>query len=155
MILFGRKISICHKYIFKMLAIKFIGMPYCFRNSECDKKYGALRNVIPYMAHVKKYGKHMVTPQIGCSLTNHISQWQQQQILSLHLSVWFPFLHSCLQLLPLCVNRQSCQLQFGCNAMQIWQQQHKFDNQHLKSPNGQLSRFRWFSILKYSYIQFF
>ena len=43
-------------------------MSYCFGNSEYDKKYGTLRNVIPYTARVKQYGKHMTTPQIGCRL---------------------------------------------------------------------------------------
>ena len=54
--------------IFKILTIKFIGMSYCFGNSEYDKKYGTLRNVIPYTVRVKQYGKHMTTPQIGCRL---------------------------------------------------------------------------------------
>ena len=61
MMLFGRTIRICHKYIFKILTIKFIGMSYCFRNFEYDKKYGILGNVILYMARVKQYGKHMIT----------------------------------------------------------------------------------------------
>lgn len=43
-------------------------MSYCLRNSEYDKKYGNLRNVLPYMVRVKQYGKHMVTLQIGCYL---------------------------------------------------------------------------------------
>ena len=29
---------------------------------------GVSRNVLPYMACVKEYGKHMVIPQIGCCL---------------------------------------------------------------------------------------
>ena len=52
MILFGRKIRIYHKYIFKILPIKFVGMSYCLRNSGYEKKYG----------------KHIVTPKIGCCL---------------------------------------------------------------------------------------
>jgi len=55
----------CHKYIFKILTIQFVGMS---RNSEYDKKYGTLRNVLPYTVHIKQYSKHMVTPQIGCCL---------------------------------------------------------------------------------------
>ena len=46
-------------------------MPYYFRNSEYDKTYGTLRNVLPNMARVKQYDKHMVTPKIGCSLGCH------------------------------------------------------------------------------------
>jgi hypothetical protein len=68
MVLFGRTIRICHKYKFKIFTIKFIGMPYYFRNSEYDKTYGTLRNVLPNMARVKQYDKHMVTPKIGCRL---------------------------------------------------------------------------------------
>jgi hypothetical protein len=43
-------------------------MPYYFRNSEYDKIYGILRNILPNMARVKQYDKHMVTPKIGCRL---------------------------------------------------------------------------------------
>ena len=49
MILFGRKIKMCHKYIFKILTIQFVGMS---RNSEYDKKYGTLRNVLLYTVHI-------------------------------------------------------------------------------------------------------
>lgn len=49
-------------------------MSYCLRNSEYDKKYGALRNILLYTVHVKQYSKHMVTPQISCHLgCSHIS----------------------------------------------------------------------------------
>ena len=54
MMLFGRTIRICHKYTFKILTIKFIGMSYCFGNYEYDKRNGTLRNIIPYTAHVKQ-----------------------------------------------------------------------------------------------------
>ena len=43
-------------------------MPYCFRNSEYDKIYGTLRNILPNTARVKQYDKHMVAPKIGCRL---------------------------------------------------------------------------------------
>ena len=43
-------------------------MPYCFRNSEYDKIYGTLRNILPNMVCVKQYDKHMITPKIGCRL---------------------------------------------------------------------------------------
>ena len=82
MMLFGRTIRICHKYTFKILTIKFIGMSYCFGNSEYDKRNGTLRNVIPYMARVKQYGKHvhMTTPQIGCRLVleRHVTRRYSQ-----------------------------------------------------------------------------
>ena len=57
--------KMCHKYIFKILTIQFVGMS---RNSEYEKTYGTLRNVLPYTVHIKQYSKHMVTPQIGCCL---------------------------------------------------------------------------------------
>jgi len=82
MVLFGRTIRIFHKYKFKIFTIKFIGMPYYFRNSEYGKTYGALRNVLPNMVHVKQYDKHMATPKIGCpvgvySSTPHVTTRKQ------------------------------------------------------------------------------
>ena len=66
--LFGRKIRIWYTNRFKILAIKFLSILYCFRNSEHGKRYGTLGNVLPCTARVKEYGKNMATPQIGSRL---------------------------------------------------------------------------------------
>ena len=66
--LFGRTIRIWHTNTFKILTIKFLGIPYCFRNSECGKRYGTLGNVLPCAARVKQYGKNMTTLKIGSRL---------------------------------------------------------------------------------------
>ena len=66
--LFGRTIRIWYTNTFKILAIKFLSILYCFRNSEYSKRYGTLGNVLPCMARVKEYGKNMATPKIGSRL---------------------------------------------------------------------------------------
>ena len=75
----------CHKYIFKILTIQFVGMS---RNSEYDKKYGTLRNVLPYTVHIKQYSKHMVTPQIGCHLGCQEMFYHIWHVLKNMVNIW-------------------------------------------------------------------
>ena len=53
---------ICQTNRFKILTIRYLAVPYLFKNSIYRKGYMMLPHALPYAAHVKGYGKDMLTP---------------------------------------------------------------------------------------------